>query len=67
VVTPAVKFEAVVPGNLSREDRARLDAFYRDIQKQVATFAGYPVTADFDYRELFRFLYFPHRAASAWM
>ena len=42
-----------MPGNLSREDRARLDAFYRDVQKQVATFAGYPVTAEFDYRELY--------------
>ena len=48
-----------MPGSLSGEDRARLDDLYRDIQKQVTNFSGYPVTADFDYRELFRFLFYP--------
>lgn len=59
MVAPVARFETVVPGSISRKDRARLDAFYRDVQKQVVTFAGYPVTAEFDYRELFRFLYYP--------
>jgi len=59
MVAPSARLKAVVPGSLSGEDRARLDDLYRDIQKQVTTFAGYPVTADFDYRELFRFLFYP--------
>ncbi|MBC8245844.1 MAG: histidine decarboxylase [Verrucomicrobia bacterium] len=48
-----------MPGRLSPEDRARLDAFFEDIRQQTAAFAGYPVSADFDYRELFRFLNYP--------
>ena len=48
-----------MPGALSHEDRARLDAFYLDVEQQTATFAGYPCTDNFDYRELFRFLSFP--------
>ena len=48
-----------MPGTLSGEDRARLDAFYLDVEQQTATFAGYPCTDNFDYRELFRFLSFP--------
>jgi histidine decarboxylase len=59
MVAPAAKFEAVMPVNLSGKDRTRLNVFYRDLQKQVSTFAGYPVTAGFDYRELFRFLCYP--------
>ena len=59
VVAPAVELETEVPGCLSRGDRARLDSFYYNIRQQASTFAGYPVTAKFDYRELFRFLYYP--------
>ena len=53
------RFEPVMPGTLSGDDRARLDAFYLDVEQQTATFAGYPCTDNFDYRELFRFLSFP--------
>ena len=60
VVAPlSQQLEVAAPEVISREDRARLDAFYREVQQQVKTFAGYPVTANFDYRELFRFLYYP--------
>ena len=59
VVAPAAKFEAVGPGQLSNRDRTRLDEFYRDVQKQAGTFAGYPVSGEFDYHELFRFLSYP--------
>jgi len=59
VVAPAAKFEAVGPGQLSNKDKTRLDEFYRDVQKQAGTFAGYPVSGEFDYHELFRFLSYP--------
>ena len=58
-MAPSAKVEPVTAGSLSREDRARLDDFYRQMQKQAATFAGYPVAGNFDYRELFPFMHLP--------
>ena len=48
-----------MPGVLSPEDRSRLDAFHAMVDEQAQTFAGYPVTANFNYQELFRFLSYP--------
>ena len=48
-----------MPGVLSPEDIARLDVFHAMIAEQSKVFAGYPVTANFDYHDLFRFLDYP--------
>ncbi|MBC8324500.1 MAG: histidine decarboxylase [Verrucomicrobia subdivision 3 bacterium] len=48
-----------MPGTLSPEDVARLDAFHAMIHEQTQVFAGYPVTANFNYHDLFRFLDYP--------
>lgn len=43
---------------LSAKDKAHLDKVYKDIASAQKSFIGYPVSNDFDYRELFRFLSF---------
>ena len=48
-----------MPGTLSPEDVARLDAFHAMVAEQSKYFAGYPTTANFDYHDLFRFLDYP--------
>ena len=54
-----MKLNSVMPGVLSPEDVARLDAFHAMVDEQSQVFAGYPVTANFDYHDLFRFLDYP--------
>ena len=44
---------------LSEKDRQQLDQIYKEIQEHTDEFLGYPVSKDFDYSELMRFLQFP--------
>lgn len=44
---------------LSPEDARRLDDLYQELHEQLQLFVGYPCTADFDFRDLYRFLDFP--------
>lgn len=44
---------------LSAEDQRRLDDLYAMIQREAATFVGYPCNAVFDYSPLYRFLGHP--------
>ncbi len=44
---------------LSPRDRRRLDALFETFETETAHALGYPASAVFDYRELYRFLAFP--------
>lgn len=44
---------------LSTSDKNKLDSLYDAIQNHTENFIGYPVSKDFNYDELFRFLKFP--------
>lgn len=44
---------------LDRQSARRLDDFYATLRQESQNFIGYPCNADFDYRDLFRFLAFP--------
>jgi histidine decarboxylase len=44
---------------LSAEDQQRLDELHAIIRQEAGTFIGYPCSALFDYRPLFRFLGYP--------
>jgi histidine decarboxylase len=44
---------------LSAKDRLRLEEFYEKLEKKTSGFLGYPVSKDFNYEALFRFLKFP--------
>ena len=44
---------------LSQEDRNRLKHFLDGIKARTENFLGYPVSKDFDYKELFEFLKYP--------
>ncbi|MCU0959503.1 MAG: histidine decarboxylase [Pirellulaceae bacterium] len=44
---------------LSQDKQDRLDALYREVERESQTFVGYPCTCVFDYSELYRFLKFP--------
>ena len=44
---------------LSAEDQARLDDLYGMIEREAASFLGYPCSAVFDYSPLYRFLAHP--------
>lgn len=44
---------------LNQDDDERLDRFYRQVRDYSAGYLGYPVSRDFDYSELIRFLDLP--------
>jgi histidine decarboxylase len=44
---------------LSHQDACRLDALYQSLAKATEDFLGYPVSKDFDFAQLQRFLRFP--------
>lgn len=45
--------------NLSLENQQILDQLYENLQEHTQNFLGYPVSKDFDYSELSKFLAFP--------
>ena len=42
--------------NLSKEDKKKLQKFYKNSKKNIKEFIGYPCNSIFDYRELYPFL-----------
>ena len=44
---------------LTTTDKQKLDSLYDAIKNHTENFIGYPVSKDFNYEELFRFLKFP--------
>lgn len=48
-----------IEGQLTAEDKRRLDELYAMVRREAGTFVGYPCNALFDYSPLYRFLSFP--------